>query len=208
MTITSPHQKNIHPTTKGLFRRAAAIVAVVASEVLPVVVLVVRTDAEVKVTVAFKLLALVSVVLVVVVVALPAPTPLLPALESDSVTLLLVSVVVVVAVAVQLSVKKTYSVPHPRPAQDWSQPLSTKTVGMALGQPQDCVSCCIRMHSGRTQVLQTVLVRVTVGQPICVAEGGLLVAVMSEYKVVASVETGTEVTLACERAGTVLWDEC
>lgn len=67
--------------------------------------------------------------------------------------------------AVQLSVKKTYSAAHPIPLQPDSQGYSTNSVGMALGQPQDCVTAEIAMQSGVAQDPQMLLVRVTVGQP-------------------------------------------
>lgn len=50
------------------------------------------------------------------------------------------------------------------------QGKSTKTVGMALGQSQDWVSASSSMQAGVAHVEQTLLVRVTVGQPVWVPE--------------------------------------
>lgn len=68
-----------------------------------------------------------------------------------------------------------------------------KTVGKALGHPHDCVRGSISTQAGTTQVLQMLLVRVTVAQPDCWEEElevGL--AVISEKMVLAMVEMGVE----------------
>lgn len=69
----------------------------------------------------------------------------------------------------------------------------TKTVGKALGHPHDCVRGSISTQAGTTQVLQMLLVRVTVAQPACSeAELGVELAVISEKMVLEMVETGVE----------------
>lgn len=55
---------------------------------------------------------------------------------------------------------------HPDP-----QGKSTNTVGTALGQPQDAVTGSTWTQSGWAQAAQMLLVRVTVGQPVCEVEG-------------------------------------
>lgn len=101
--------------------------------------------------------------------------------------------------APQPASKKTYSVPQPRPAQaESSAPQGTlaKTVGMGSAQPQDWVRASISRQAGVTQVLQMLLVRVTVGQPVWeeVVVGAVEAAgVTSEKMVLEMVEMGVDV---------------
>lgn len=73
-------------------------------------------------------------------------------------------------------------------------------MGKALGHPHDCVRGSISTQAGTAQVLQMLLVRVTVGQkePACSWEeeglglGPGLAVVMSEKMVLETVEMGVE----------------
>ena len=54
-----------------------------------------------------------------------------------------------------------------------SQGKSSVTVGIASGQPHRCVAVARPRHAGIAHVGQSTPVTVTVGQPVCVAFGGL-----------------------------------
>jgi hypothetical protein len=67
-------------------------------------------------------------------------------------------------VAVAYSTKKV--VEHQMPLHPFEQGKSRNTVGIGLGQPQDCVTVARPRHAGTMQEVQSSRVAVTVGQPV------------------------------------------
>lgn len=93
----------------------------------------------------------------------------------------------------QPAVKNTYFAAQPRPAHEDPHGKFKNTVGIALGHPQDCVSGSSSTQSGIAQLLQMLLVRVTVGHPVCMGSPALVLPVTTEYMMLEMVVIGVEV---------------
>lgn len=78
---------------------------------------------------------------------------------------------------------------------------------MALGHPHDCVTASSSTQAGTAQLLQMLLVRVTVGHPVC-KDGPVVVLVTSEKMTLEMVLIGIEVTCAVADADLQLENAC